>query len=95
MKNPICVSLLVSYFLSAATTVMMPTTYSCYSNGPNMVPAKGGFIDLRQGQPASLVGIGDVSEIVVEVVEGKIATRSHVLLDRCGIGVHASFLFRG
>lgn len=74
---------------------MIPITYSCYSNGPNMVPAKGGFIDFRQGQPASLIGIGYVSEIVVEVVEGKIATRSHVLLDRCGVGVHASLLFRG
>ena len=74
---------------------MIPITYSCYSNGPNMVPAKGGFVDFRQGQPASLVGIGDVSEIVVEVMEGKIATRGHVLRGRSGIGVHASLLFRG
>lgn len=58
-----------------------------------MVPAKGGFINLRQGQPASLIGIGDVSEIVVKVVKCKIATRSHVLLECCGIGVKASLLF--
>lgn len=74
---------------------MITITYSGYSNGPNMVPAKGGFINLRQGQPASIVGIGDVGEIVVEVVKCKVATRSHVLLDRCGIGVQASLLFGG
>lgn len=74
---------------------MVTTTYSCYSNGPNMVPAKGGFINLRQGQPASLIGIGDVGEIVVKVVKCKIATRSHVLLDRCGVGVQAGLVFGG
>lgn len=93
MKNPICVSLLVSYMLLASKIIMITTTYPCYSNGPNMVPAKGGFINFRQGQPASLIGIGDVSEIIVKVVKCKIATRSHVLLDSCGVGVQASLLF--
>lgn len=74
---------------------MITTTYSCHSNCPNMVPAKGGFVNLREGQPTSLVGIGDVGEIVVEVVESKIATRSHVLRDGCSIGVHASLVFGG
>lgn len=35
----------------------------------NMIPAKRGFIDLSESESSSLVGIGNVSIVVVEVVE--------------------------
>ena len=80
-----------SWYLGCIITI----TYSCYSNSPNMVPAKGGFINLREGQPASLISVGDVGKIIVEVVKGKIAARSHVLLESCDVGVYARLSCRG
>ena len=40
----------------------------------NMIPPKGRLVDLRKSQSPPLVGVGDVSIIVVEVVEGRIAS---------------------
>lgn len=45
-------------------------------DGANVVPAEGGLIDLRERKSASLVGVGNVSIVVVEVVEGRVASSS-------------------
>lgn len=39
-------------------------------NGADVVPSKGGLVDLGEGQAAALVGVLDVSKVIVEVVEG-------------------------
>ena len=44
-------------------------------NGAHMVPAKGSFIDFRQGESSTLIGVLDVSIIIVEIMEGGIAAR--------------------
>ena len=49
-------------------------TNAGHHHGTNMIPAKGRLVDLRQGQSSPLVGVGNVSIIVVEVVEGRIAS---------------------
>jgi hypothetical protein len=43
-------------------------------NGANMVPAERRLVDLCEGEATALVGVGDVSVVVVEVVEGSIAS---------------------
>lgn len=35
-----------------------------------MIPAEGGLVDLGEGQATALVGVLDVGEVIVEVVEG-------------------------
>ena len=45
-------------------------------NGANVVPAKGSLINLGERETATLVGVGDVCIVVVEVVEGSVASRS-------------------
>jgi len=49
-------------------------TNTGYNNSTDMVPAKGSLIDLRKGKSSAFVGILDMSEVVVEVVEGSVAT---------------------
>lgn len=44
------------------------------NTGAHMVPSERRLVDLREGQPTTLVGVLDVSEVVVEVVEGSIST---------------------
>ncbi len=39
----------------------------------DMVPAEGRLVDLGEGQSSPLIGIGDVGEVIVEVVKGNIA----------------------
>ena len=39
-----------------------------------MVPAEGSLVNLGEGKASALVGVGDVDEIVVEVVEGIVTT---------------------
>lgn len=60
-----------------------------------MVPAERRLVDLGQSKATALVGVSDVSEVVVEVMEGCISSRGLVVLDvgtgqlaRSG-GVHA------
>jgi hypothetical protein len=43
-------------------------------NGAHMVPAERRLVDLREGETTTLVGVGDVSVVVVEVVEGSVAS---------------------
>ena len=38
-----------------------------------MVPAEGSLVDLSEGETTTLIGILDVSEVIVEVVEGSVA----------------------
>jgi hypothetical protein len=45
-------------------------TNTCNHDGADMVPAKGSFVDLGEGESASLVGVLNVGKVVVEVVEG-------------------------
>jgi hypothetical protein len=40
-----------------------------------MVPAKGSLIDLSESETTALIGIHNVSEIIVEVMESCVATR--------------------
>jgi hypothetical protein len=48
-------------------------TNTGYDNSTNVVPAKWGLIDLGQGESTALVGVDDVSEVIMEVVESGIA----------------------
>nr|POE48707.1 hypothetical protein CFP56_38803 [Quercus suber] len=45
-------------------------------NGTNVVPAEGRLVDLGEGETATLVGVSDVRVVIVEVVEGSVASRS-------------------
>lgn len=47
-----------------------------------MVPAKGSLVDFGESKSSTLVGVGDMGIVVVEVVEGSIAAGS--LLSHCG-----------
>ena len=42
--------------------------------GANMVPSERGLVDFRESETATLVGVLDVGEIIVEVVESSIAS---------------------
>ena len=46
--------------------------------GTDVIPAKGSLVDLREGETTTLVGVGDVGEVIVEVVEGGVSTGSLV-----------------
>lgn len=52
-------------------------------NGADMVPAKGSLVNLSEGESSSLVGVSDVGVVVVEVVEGRVASSGP-----CGHDVH-------
>jgi hypothetical protein len=43
-----------------------------------MIPAKGGLVDLGKGKTTTLVGVLDMSKIIVEVMEGIVASFSQV-----------------
>lgn len=43
-------------------------------DGADMVPAKGSLIDLRESETPTFVGVFDMGELVVEVLEGGITT---------------------
>jgi hypothetical protein len=43
-----------------------------------MVPAKWRLVDFRQSETSSLIRVGDMSVVIVEVVEGSIATRRSI-----------------
>ena len=49
-----------------------------HDTGADVVPSKRGLVDLSEGESPSLVGVGDVREVIVEVVEGGIASRGLV-----------------
>lgn len=36
--------------------------------GPDVVPPEGGFVDFREGETSTLVGVSDVGVVIVEVV---------------------------
>jgi hypothetical protein len=42
--------------------------------GADVIPAKGSLVDLSEGETTALVGVGDVGEVIVEVVEGGVST---------------------
>jgi hypothetical protein len=46
--------------------------------GADVIPAKGSFVDLSEGKSPTLIGVGDVGEVIVEVVEGGVSTRGLV-----------------
>lgn len=48
-------------------------------DGANMIPAKGSLVDFGQGQTTTLVGVLDVSKVIVEVVEGVVPAGGLVL----------------
>lgn len=53
-----------------------------------MVPAEGRLVDLSQGESSSLIGVGDVSEVIVEVVEGGVSSGG--LIEGRGSGWHCA-----
>lgn len=55
--------------------------------GTDMVPAKRRLIDLGEGKTTTFVGIRDVGEVVVEVVEGGVTAGGAVARDVC-VGTH-------
>lgn len=42
----------------------------------HMVPAKGSFVDFGESKTTTLIGVLDVSKVIVEVVEGGVSTSS-------------------
>jgi hypothetical protein len=42
--------------------------------GADVVPSERGLVDLSEGEPSSLVGVGNVCKVIIEVVEGGIAS---------------------
>ncbi|KAI6755845.1 hypothetical protein HG531_004951 [Fusarium graminearum] len=51
-------------------------TDTCDDACSNMIPSKGSLVNLCKGETATLIGVGDVGKVVVEVVKGIIsATR--------------------
>ncbi len=42
-------------------------------NGSHMVPAEGSLVNLGQSETTTLVGVGDMSVVIMEIVEGSIA----------------------
>ena len=44
------------------------------NTGADMVPSERGLVDLSEGESSSLVGIGNVCEVIIEVVESGIAS---------------------
>lgn len=49
----------------------------------NVVPAEGSLVNLGKSESATLVGVFDVSEVIVEVVEGGISTFGSVVGGHC------------
>ena len=47
---------------------------TCHHDGSYMIPAKGSFVDLRESESSTLVGVGNMSIVVVEIMEGSVAT---------------------
>jgi len=43
-----------------------------------MVPSERGLINLSECKSSSLIGVSNVGEIIVEVVEGRVASRGFV-----------------
>ena len=43
-------------------------------DGADVVPAERSLVDFRESEAAALVGVGDVSVVIVEVVEGSCDT---------------------
>ena len=41
-----------------------------------MVPAEGSFVDFSESKTTTLIGVSDVSEVIMEVVEGGVSTSS-------------------
>ena len=56
-------------------------TNARHDNGAHMVPAEGSLVDLGESKSSTFIGVGDVSVVVVEVVEGSIA--AGCLLGHC------------
>lgn len=52
----------------------------------DMIPSERGLVDLSEGQSSSLIGILDVGEVVVEVVEGGVTTGGLVVVGHGGHG---------
>lgn len=50
-------------------------TNTGYNTSSNVVPSERSFIDLSKSETTTLIGILDVSEVIMEVVEGIISTR--------------------
>lgn len=49
-------------------------TNTSHNNGSDMIPAKGSLVDLCKSKSAALIGVLDMGEVIVEVVEGNVAT---------------------
>jgi hypothetical protein len=51
---------------------------TCNNTGPDMVPSKRCLINLSEGKASSLVRVSNVGEVIVEVVEGSVASGGFV-----------------
>jgi len=49
-------------------------TNTSHNASSYMVPAKRGLVDFRESKTSALIGIANVSEIIVEVVEGGVSS---------------------
>ena len=59
-------------------------TNTGHDNGANMVPAEWCLVNFSESKTSSLVGIRDVSVVVVKIVEGSIAS--------CSSGCHFGYV---
>ena len=55
---------------------------SCHDDGTNMIPSKGGLIDLGQSKTSAFIGVSDVGVIIVEIVEGRVASNCFLRHDQ-------------
>lgn len=48
-----------------------------------MIPAERSFVDFGKSKASSLIGVGNVGEVIVEVVEGGVSTGGGVVGGHC------------
>ena len=54
-------------------------TNAGHHDGTDVIPAKGRLVDLGEGESSTLIGVGNVGEIIVEVVERGVTARGLVV----------------
>lgn len=59
--------------------------YAGNDTGSNMIPSERRFVDLFQGKTAAFIRIGNVREIVVEVVESMVSAAGDVRHDHTSV----------
>ena len=60
--------------LSAFSKTYREETNTCYNDSADMIPAEWSLVDFSERETSSLVGIRNVCIVVMEVVEGRVAS---------------------